>query len=381
MARSKGRARSTQKKSKQEEAGKTSTVEWHSFFSDRYQREYYYEPNLKLVTWIRPDDLHPEGTPERVTEDGESLEQQQQPVVYGRRVKFHGSDADEPPSRRNSSSGTARGLDLPHDTRSRLKGRRTIWKWLLVALLLVGCTVGGIYVTGLHKRKATADSQNDATIEESIPLSSSTSPQQQVGTPSKDTSSERSNPVEHTVAPSASKLSSSSSRPGESMRSNKPQRIRQQPKQEEKERHERQPKKPSETSEETRQESKPSSMQSDSPRQEPRKPRERRVSNPEQVEIKPAPKSETKDDVPSVANLGQGVPTPDPSEIVSEEADEDTKSEIQHTMKTSLVAHHDPVLVRTCRVPFAHLVRRDCRALAKKQPLVDVHFLLDSMMQ
>jgi hypothetical protein len=40
----------------------TKPVEWLVFYSEKAGREYYYEPNSKIVTWIVPDDLHPNGT-------------------------------------------------------------------------------------------------------------------------------------------------------------------------------------------------------------------------------------------------------------------------------------------------------------------------------
>lgn len=33
-------------------------VKWYTFHSAKTGRDYYYEPNSKVVTWIRPDDLH-----------------------------------------------------------------------------------------------------------------------------------------------------------------------------------------------------------------------------------------------------------------------------------------------------------------------------------
>lgn len=35
---------------------------WHAFYSERAQREYYYHPKTKVVTWIVPDEMYPDGS-------------------------------------------------------------------------------------------------------------------------------------------------------------------------------------------------------------------------------------------------------------------------------------------------------------------------------
>jgi hypothetical protein len=43
----------------------TSTQEtWQAFYSERAQREYYYHPKTNIVTWILPDETHPDGSSE-----------------------------------------------------------------------------------------------------------------------------------------------------------------------------------------------------------------------------------------------------------------------------------------------------------------------------
>lgn len=42
---------------------KVDVVEWQVFFSERAQREYYFNPKTNIVTWILPDDLHPANQP------------------------------------------------------------------------------------------------------------------------------------------------------------------------------------------------------------------------------------------------------------------------------------------------------------------------------
>lgn len=39
-------------------------VEWKAFYSERAQREYYFNAKTNIVTWILPDELHPANQPE-----------------------------------------------------------------------------------------------------------------------------------------------------------------------------------------------------------------------------------------------------------------------------------------------------------------------------
>ena len=41
---------------------RTRTVTWDAHYSERAGRDYYYNPKTGVVTWILPDDDHPEGT-------------------------------------------------------------------------------------------------------------------------------------------------------------------------------------------------------------------------------------------------------------------------------------------------------------------------------
>lgn len=70
----------------------TKPVEWLVFYSEKAGREYYYEPNSKIVTWIVPDDLHPNGTATGIETKApvQQHHHQQQPTM-ARRVSFHQS--------------------------------------------------------------------------------------------------------------------------------------------------------------------------------------------------------------------------------------------------------------------------------------------------
>ena len=63
-------------------------IQWLVFYSKAAGREYYYEPNSKIVTWILPDDAHPNGMPTNATT---ATKQQSSARMERRSVSFHES--------------------------------------------------------------------------------------------------------------------------------------------------------------------------------------------------------------------------------------------------------------------------------------------------
>ena len=102
-------------------------IKWYTFHSDKCDRDYYYEPNTKVVTWIRPAELH---THPVVPE----TPKQQEESVVERRVSFH-SSVDQDAEDRIIEMGASEEQQV--ESNDTLSGRRS--PLLTVVLLL--CTV------------------------------------------------------------------------------------------------------------------------------------------------------------------------------------------------------------------------------------------------
>lgn len=115
----------------------TKPVEWLVFYSEKAGREYYYEPNSKIATWILPDDLHPSGT---ATGTGMTLpvQQQQQPAM-ARRVSFHQS----------VETTVATRETFVEAREERKQEERTRFRWKPIELWIILLAVSILIVLGL----------------------------------------------------------------------------------------------------------------------------------------------------------------------------------------------------------------------------------------
>lgn len=74
------------------ETNTETPVKWYTFYSEKSQRDYFYEPRSKVVTWIRPDELHtfPE-VPSAPPSTQQQQEEDKPSITAERRVSFHAS--------------------------------------------------------------------------------------------------------------------------------------------------------------------------------------------------------------------------------------------------------------------------------------------------
>jgi hypothetical protein len=98
---------------------------WHAFYSERAQREYYYHPKTKVVTWIVPDEMHPD----------RSTRSFHPPVQMD--DQNHHSVADDIP-RGLAFVESHQQNELNHQTRRVLSGRALTFVLLTLSTIVTG---------------------------------------------------------------------------------------------------------------------------------------------------------------------------------------------------------------------------------------------------
>jgi hypothetical protein len=85
--------------------------EWQTFYNERAQREYYYNDKTKIVTWILPDNDHPDGK----ASEHEIVERKERGVV-------------------SLNNGVERGISNKKRRRIRLLFSANTWTFILLAV-------------------------------------------------------------------------------------------------------------------------------------------------------------------------------------------------------------------------------------------------------
>jgi hypothetical protein len=112
-------------------------IKWYTFYSQKAGREYYYEPRSGVVTWILPDDLHPQPVVKPSKE-----------VPLGRRVSFHESvENPETPAPRS-----LRKVGNTTSTKDKLNHGRRIPIIASIIILCLCVLLGTAFFTGWLSR-------------------------------------------------------------------------------------------------------------------------------------------------------------------------------------------------------------------------------------
>jgi hypothetical protein len=125
-----------------------AVVQWFVFFSEKYQREYYFEPKSKTTTWIMPDDMHPYPSSPITSIRTSNNDAKNVKTKSTRRVSFYD------PVSTDTSPPRPRGVLLAEDFQEVVKPRKRSmfsWGWILVVglVLVISVTLVALLRAGI----------------------------------------------------------------------------------------------------------------------------------------------------------------------------------------------------------------------------------------